>query len=181
VSQRASGWVRKENDLYQTPAWVTQALLPHLPPITGKVWEPAFGGGWMSSVLRQAGHTVVETDKSQGDDFLDFKCAGEATAIVTNPPYNMAQEFAEHALKLMEPCQGSIAFLLRVDFDSAKTRQHLFAGHPAWSKKLTLLKRIMWFEGEKSPSFNHAWFLWDWKHSGPPTIVYGPREEKNGE
>jgi hypothetical protein len=28
--------------------------------------------------------------------------------------------------------------------------------------------------GGKSPSFNHAWFIWDWMNDGPPTIGYGP-------
>jgi hypothetical protein len=31
MSQRDSGYERKERDLYETPAWVTEALLPHLP------------------------------------------------------------------------------------------------------------------------------------------------------
>jgi hypothetical protein len=31
MSQRESGYERKERDLYETPEWVTEALLPHLP------------------------------------------------------------------------------------------------------------------------------------------------------
>ena len=30
MSQRHSGYVRKERDLYETPEWVTEALIPHL-------------------------------------------------------------------------------------------------------------------------------------------------------
>jgi len=130
----------------------------------------------MSDVLRRNGFEVVETDAVNGDNFLDFKSAGEATAIITNPPYNMAQEFIEHALDLMEPCRGMVAMLLRIDFDSAKTRAHLFADHPAWYKKVVFLKRVVWFPGEKSPSFNHAFYVWNWRHDGPATIAYGPRE-----
>ena len=33
MSQRASGYERKTLDLYDTPAWVTAALLPHLPGV----------------------------------------------------------------------------------------------------------------------------------------------------
>lgn len=31
-------------------------------------------------------------------------------------------------------------------------------------------------QGEKksSPSENHSWFIWDWRHSGPATKAYGP-------
>jgi hypothetical protein len=35
-----------------------------------------------------------------------------------------------------------------------------------------LTSRIQWFEGPSQPSENHAWYLWDWKHKGPATIVY---------
>ena len=63
--------------------------------------------------------------------------------------------------------------LLRTDFDHAKTRQHLFANCEAFAKKLVLTRRIKWFEdGGSSPSFNHAWFIWDWQHEGPPTMAY---------
>jgi len=31
MSQRDSGYERKERDLYETPAWVTEAVIPHLP------------------------------------------------------------------------------------------------------------------------------------------------------
>lgn len=175
MSQRASGWERKANDLYETPSWVTQALIPHLPWTGGVCWEPAAGSGKMAAVLDNH-FTVVSTDQDRGEPFLGFGCAAEATSIITNPPYNQAQEFIEHALKLLEPSKGMAAFLLRVDFDSAKTRAHLFADNPAWFKKVVLLKRIVWFKGEKSPSFNHAWYLFNHRHEGPATIAYSPLE-----
>ena len=45
MSQRESGYQRKPLDQYETPAWVTLALIPHLPEFTGKIWEPACGSG----------------------------------------------------------------------------------------------------------------------------------------
>lgn len=67
--------------------------------------------------------------------------------------------------------------LLRTDFDHAKTRRHLFADCPAFAKKVVLTKRILWFTPEpgakgKSPSENHAWWIWDWQHRGAPTVGY---------
>lgn len=36
-------------------------------------------------------------------------------------------------------------------------------------------KRIVWFERKgAAPSFNHAWYIWDWEHRGFPTIAYYP-------
>ena len=82
-------------------------------------------------------------------------------------------QFIERGLSLTAS-DGLVAMLLRTDFDHAKSRQHLFQ-HPAFSKKLVLTKRIKWFEDSKGqPSFNHAWFVWDYRHKGPPTLAYGP-------
>jgi hypothetical protein len=129
----------------------------------------------MARVLAAFATEVVSSDIDTGLDFLNCQTAGVTVdSIVTNPPYALADLFIVHALRLMERANGQVAMLLRTDFDHAKCRQHLFQ-HPAFSKKLVLTKRIKWFEDSKGqPSFNHAWHLWDWKHSGPPIIVYGP-------
>lgn len=180
MSQRPSGYDRKENDNYETPAWVTEALLPHLRTIT-RVWEPAAGSGKIVETLKRNGLDVVSTDLIEGADFcktyplftddeLDLK---SVNAIITNPPYGLAQAFIEHAIKLMKPNNGLVAMLLRTDYDHAKTRQHLFSGCSIFAKKLVLTKRIVWFERPgAAPSFNHAWFMWDWLHEGPPVIAY---------
>lgn len=177
MSQRDSGYERKERDLYETPAWVTAALFPHLPSLPDVIWEPAAGSGKMADALQEASEkviSVIRTDIATGTDFL--KCADRngADAIVTNPPYEIATEFIEHALNLTEP-YGVVAMLLRTDFDHAKTRRNLFSEHKAFSKKVVLTKRIKWFEDSKGqPSFNHAWFIWNWGHQGAPTLAYGP-------
>ena len=183
MSQRDSGYARKERDLYETPGWVTRALRPHL-PVLCSVWEPACGSGKMASVLEDWG--LVQLDQTDIETGFDFLC--EATrpieAIITNPPYELATEFVEHALRIMEPnatTEGPcvVAMLLRTDFDHAKSRAHLFGCCPAFAKKVVLTKRIVWFEPEpgakgKSPSFNHAWFIWDLRNEGAPTLAYGP-------
>ena len=173
MSQRDSGYARKERDLYETPKWVTLALLPHIPrPL--KVWEPACGSGKMVDALREAGLDVIGTDIDSGADFLTAQPSEGTDAIITNPPYELATEFICRALSKL-PRHGFTAMLLRTDFDHAKTRKDLFGEHPYFAKKIVLTKRIRWFEDSKgSPSFNHAWFLWSFEHSGPPTLAYGP-------
>lgn len=176
MSQRDSGYARKERDLYETPAWVTNALLLHIPPCLS-IWEPAAGGGKMVNALRDAGHSVFATDIDAGGqhDFLSFQRSGKFDAIITNPPYVLAQEFISHAIGLMQAERGMVAMLLRTDFDHARTRQFLFSCCAVFAKKLVLTKRIKWFEDSTGqPSFNHAWFIWDWKHQGAPTLAYGP-------
>jgi hypothetical protein len=176
MSQRVSGYARKPNDSYETPAWVTQALLPHIrvkPP--AMVLEPAAGTGKMAKALKHAGFKVKAADLTDGDDFLDLALLpGMIDAVITNPPYGMAAEFISHALDLTEP-RGLVAMLLRTDYDHAATRRYLFI-YP-FAKKVVLTKRIRWFANSTgSPSFNHAWFVWDWRHKGEPVLAYDSQE-----
>lgn len=180
MSQRDSGYARKPLDFYPTPEWVTDALRPHLPKLD-YIWEPACGSGEMVRALERTGASVLRTDISSGNDFLMFTppTHERLEAIITNPPYDLAEEFCERALQMMEPARGLVAMLLRTDFDHAKSRAHLFRDCPAFSKKLVLMKRIVWFveadgKPKASPSFNHAFYIWNWKHEGAPSIAYGP-------
>ncbi len=80
MSQRDSGYERKERDLYETPEWVTEALLPHIPyPL--EIWEPACASGKMVRVLGRR-HRVVATDISDTPsiDFLTVKDAPYAAS-----------------------------------------------------------------------------------------------------
>ena len=174
MSQRDSGYVRVAFDQYETPKWVTKALLPHIPKRVTTIWEPAAGSGKMVRALQCGGHVVRASDIQDDIDFLTIKIDGFGdSAIITNPPYSCAQEFIEHALDLTYEESGFVAMLLRTDFDHAKSRRHLFADHSAFAKKLVLTKRIQWFEDSKlSPSFNHAWFIWDWDNTQSPGISY---------
>ena len=187
MSQRESGYIRKERDAYETPEWVTACLLPHLPRKPVAVWEPACGTGKMvralSSGLPEA--EVYGCDIEPGHGFICADFLGETPrvsvddmdAIITNPPYALASEFCDRALTRMRGAGGVVAMLLRCDFDHAKGRARLFRDHPAFAKKLVLMRRIVWFvenngRPRASPSFNHAWYIWDWRHGGPPVIGY---------
>lgn len=178
MSQRNSGYERIARDEYSTPEWVTEALLPHLPPPPLYIWEPACGSGKMVRVLARVGDVVGTDIAVSNNDFLS--CIATAwhrpfDAIITNPPYVLAQEFIEHALKQIATTRGMAAMLLRTDFDHAKGRQHLFSNCVTFAKKLVLTRRIKWFEDSKGqPSFNHAWYVWNFNHTGAPTLAYGP-------
>ena len=171
MSQRLSGYTRQPDDRYDTPAWVVESLLPHVPPPPLSVWEPAAGGGKVARVLSAAGFLVRATDIRDSGDFLMMH--DDAEAVITNPPYGKAAEFIAHALARTRRAGGLVAMLLRTDFDHARSRTHLFGGCKQFSKKLVLTRRIVWFERPgAAPSYNHAWFIWSWRHSGPPIIAY---------
>jgi hypothetical protein len=93
------------HDLYETPRCAVDALLrvealPHF------LWEPAAGRGAIVNVLREAGHRVLASDlvdygdptHFSGRDFLlEHKAPEHCEAVITNPPFRLAQQFVEHA------------------------------------------------------------------------------------
>ena len=179
MSQRASGYARRANEDYPTPAWVARAIAPRLRKVGVKtVWEPARGAGSLADALAAEGFNVVATT----DDFLRHTHPPDRLidAIVTNPPYGddrrgqLACDFIRHALTLRV---NLVAMLLRVDFDSGKTRVDLFRDNPAFAGKVVLLDRIKWFPGDSGPSDNHAWFTWHRRGhlTASPRLAYAAR------
>ena len=179
MSQRNSGYARREYDAYFTPEWVTRALLDSGYPFRGPVWEPACGNGQVAGVIKDR-FPVVATDIQNDLDFMRCDFAPQRVAsIITNPPYTNSADFIKHAIEIMAPVQGQVAMLLRTDYDHAACRATLFRDNKAFARKLVLMKRIIWFveangKPKASPSYNHAWYIWDHRHEGPPTIGYAP-------
>lgn len=175
----ASNYARKENDLYQTEPWATEALLRHFPVQNLSVWEPAAGNHLMADVLREAGASVFTSDIAiydrEHDQVWDFLRGRHAShdydAIITNPPYGRgnrgAVRFAELAL---ERCAGLVALLLTAKFDFGKTRRHLFRDNPRFAAKIALVDRISWAGNGETGTEDHAWYVWD-----DPAKRFSPR------
>ena len=175
---------RVANDAYFTPAWCTEALLSRWMPV-GTVWEPAAGNGAMVDVLNKAGFDVIASDINEyidlrsdlvivRKDFLTVTPPSGLFSIITNPPYDRAEEFIRRALELTKPHRGSVAMLLRHEFDCAKTRRDLFESDN-FARKITLTRRPRWFaETTTSPRHNFSWFVWDGMHRGPAILEYAP-------
>ena len=177
MSRRDSEYDRQPNEAYQTPDWVLECAISHM-PWARKIWEPACGEGNLVRVLADHGFDVYATDKRDGEDFFEMKDPAGAAGIVTNPPFADSAVFIQHALDLMEPARGFVFMLLPGDYEFAKSRRNLFAECKIFKRKVELTKRIVWFErddGERpAPSENHCWCIWDWRHRGLPTLMWAP-------
>lgn len=183
MSQRDSGFEKIRNDFYATPEWVTECLMVE-EEFIGDILEPACGHGHISVYLKNNGLDVCTMDIISHEsvdvcaDFFSLNHLCLPNHIITNPPYGnggrLATKFIEHALSLTERQSSKVAMLLRADFDSGKTRSHLFADCPAFKKKIVLTDRIAWanIKQTATPSVNHAWFIWDWWNTEKPVIAY---------
>lgn len=103
-------------------------------------------------------------------DLLQYKTLDDIGAlkgtvpdvIISNPPYDRAEDCIRHGLNLMEEEKGDLIFLLRNEFDCAKGRRDLFR-HPAFRAKITLLHRPRWVAGSTgAPRHNYSYFWWAW-------------------
>lgn len=188
MTRHVSGYARVPADLYQTPAWVLDALCEHFPLAHRAVWEPACGEGQLVRAMERQLASVFPSDLHDhgftpakiGIDFLKTNklvCDG----IVTNPPYGQGGRtgaaFIRHGLRLIDR-RGFMCLLLPGTFDNAITRADLFENCPAFRTKITVRKRIMWFAGDAQPKENHAWFIWEstaFTRCGDTKLLYGPK------
>jgi hypothetical protein len=176
-------------DFYATPIQATLALLER-EKFPGKILEPACGQGHIVQAVHlrnDAGCVIRGTDIVQredvfglgvkGDiDFLEAQYApGEYNHIITNPPFALAQEFIEKALMV---ATDKVAIFCKIQLLEGKARKRLF--------ELGKLKTVYVFRGRINPLHNgketdengkpgsstmcFAWFVWDNKFQGNPSI-----------
>lgn len=167
-------------DLYETPTVAVEALIrvEKLPPY---IWEPACGSGQIVKPLRKAGHTVLATDlldygcpdsKAREDFLLNHGQFPYIDAIVTNPPFMLAERFVEKALSLGIP---TVIMLLRLAFLESERRRHILdngmlARVHVFRKRLPMMHRAGW-EGRKANSgMAFGWFVWEREHRGPTEL-----------
>jgi hypothetical protein len=177
MTTRGADYKRQPNDDYKTPALVTEDLLRFLKKdLSVRLCDPCPGAGAMLRVFKRLGYRIVKGPK----DFITGHFPDTECDFVINPPYGgrtgkLAVAFVEHALALTQSWRGKAAVLLPFDFDAAKTRRHLFE-HKAFAAKIVLPYRVPWFNN-KAGSTIHAWYLFDHKHKGRPTIRYMPVQD----
>ena len=168
-----SAYALRKNDLYETEAWATRALLRHLDVKGLSIIEPAAGNHKIADVLKLAGANVFTSDIAVydrehdhvGDFFDETKTINEndpsIESIVTNPPYghrnSTAQKFARHALEIVD---GYVALLMTMKFDSGKKRTDLFRDNDRFIGKIVLLDRISLIGNGESGTEDHAWYVW---------------------
>jgi hypothetical protein len=198
MGKHERGYERVERDFYPTrERWVTEALLAHVDLAGLSVWEPATGEGDMAEVLKTSGAarvycTDIVARGYQLDALCDFTAAplpalmreAHIDAVITNPPLGLRNRTAERFIEvgLEHIARGGIlALLLPADFDSAARRRPLFDACPWFAGRITLTRRIAWFDrsdGRRvAPKENHSWFLWEHRAlraRAAPILRYAP-------
>jgi hypothetical protein len=165
-------------DLYGTPARAVPPLLKaeQLPRL---IWEPAAGRGNIAKELRAAKHEVITSDIVSYDYPLDFvqdfftvtAMPAGCRCILSNPPFQWAEQFVAHALELAP----IVVLLLRLAFMESERRCAILEGRGlarihVFRKRLPMMHRDGWDGRKANSGMAFGWCVWDANHVGPTTI-----------
>lgn len=181
---KASGYERVVHDWYQEPPETVEALL-EVESFSEPVWDPACGGGNIPIVCAKAGMDVRGTDlvdrRQQGEppfpfrthDFLRDRLPFEVGGIISNPPYNVLEEWIDRCLN---STPGKVAILARLAFLEGQKRQTWWERVPL-ARVWVSSKRISMPPGgsgivAKGGTVAFAWFVFDRTHAGPAHIQW---------
>lgn len=142
---------RQAEDFYATPYWATRAIKPLLRGVSldepsSRVLDPFAGEGAILDCFADVGRCGIELDAlraietkklhtfvSHGDALDPKNPWPKSTAVVTNPPYDLAVHAILRALEHQANTPGmkDVAFLLRVNFLGAQKRADFHKRHPS--------------------------------------------------
>jgi hypothetical protein len=158
---------RRALDFYPTPIDVTCSLMEFLranEPEFKKIktiHEPACGTGDMAKIFKVFGYEVTASDINEdtgygtgGIDFLN-EVATQREAIITNPPFNLAEKFILKSLQ-EAPVVG---MLLKSQYWHAKSRYNLYINNPP-AYILPLTWRPDFSATGGSPTMDVSWTIW---------------------
>ena len=175
---------RAENDFYATHPNSTKALL-EVEEIIYPALEPACGEGHISKLLDNLQTKSTDLiDRGYGFSGVDFLIENfdnyemNFNTIITNPPFNLFQEFVEKALKIAK--KKVIMFGKLQALEGQKRATFL---------QKTPLKTVYVFKKRQQPMRNgkendeitgkkmsstmaFAWFVWEIGYKGDPIIKW---------
>lgn len=176
---------REQDDFYATQPSAIDDLFA-VEQFSSHIWEPACGEGHLSKRMVELGKTVHSTDlvnRGYGDTGFDFLKVGEffenkhntpqGVDIITNPPYKIAQEFCEQAIKLTG---NKVAMFLKLTFLEGQARKKFFKTYPpktvyVYSARKNCAKGGD-FEKYPSSAVAYAWYVWEKGFNGDPIIKW---------
>lgn len=172
---------RMENDFYATHPDSTKALL-EVEEIIYPALEPACGEGHIVKLLNEelteATDLIYRGYGIGGIDFLEKDYFDRYETVITNPPFNLFQEFVEKALKISS--KKVIMFGKLQALEGQKRATFL---------EKTPLKTVYVFKKRQQPMRNgksndeitgkkmsstmaFAWFVWEIGYKGEPIIKW---------
>ena len=169
---------RAKDDYYATSPEAAHWLC-EIEDLHKNIWECACGEGHLSKVFEEKGHNVMSTDLIDrgygigGVNFLtqNLPFYGD---IITNPPYKYAQEFIEHALRLVYD-GNKVCMFLKVQFLEGRKRKKFFEEYPPkriWVSSSRIKCGTNGVFSDSSSMLALAWYVWEKGYKGDTIIKW---------
>lgn len=178
---------RVDNDFYATPLNAIEAILNEV-KLDGSILEPAAGQGHISKTLKDyyPYSEIISTDLIQreerfgipiqgGVDFLTYDFGRKFDNVITNPPFNLAQEFIEKALKVSN---DKVIMFAKIQLLEGSKRREMFDNTPlkyiyVHTKRVNPLRNGEELDEKGKPwasTMCFAWFVWEHGYEGEPIV-----------
>lgn len=159
---------------FPTQPWAVRALMEHVIPHDmrgGTVWEPAANRGYMARPLAGYFGTVIASDLHDygvGYPVIDF-LNGPSPAdygmdvdwIITNPPFNLAEDFIHRALDV---AKEGVAIFARSAFLEGKARHESIYSKVPPSVVAQFAERVPLVQGRvdagAATAMPYMWLVW---------------------
>lgn len=167
---------RRANDFYETAPWQVDALVDHLPELSGTIWCPCVGDGSLMRRLQEhrpdLRFVTSDIDPARAADFhMDASSADgwnrmvEAAHILSFPmpdwivenfPFNVEHLILPYAF---QAARCGVAAMARVSYaEPTKNRGPWLAEHP-YQKRITLERHSFTGNGS-TDSATTDWLVW---------------------
>lgn len=176
-------WERDALDFYIEERWVNERLFDMETFHTGKIYDPACGVGRVLEAAQAAGYSVLGSDIVDRDcRFQDAKADflhGVVTTkipidIVSNPPFTIADEFLQKALKVTT---HKVALLMPATWHLGDWRARMLrrtplrrvwclSPRPSRPPGLAILDGLVPGGGRS----DFAWYIWEHGYDGHPEL-----------
>jgi hypothetical protein len=176
-------WRRQADGFYVDPAWVAERLFA-AEKFVGSVWDPGCGVGRVADAARRRGYKTYATDivdrgYQHFDQTLNFLLCERPLGnnIITNPPFQICDQFLRHALKLDVNAVAMIWLARRLNAahwlaDTPLARVYLLTPRPSMPPGEMIARG----EKPRGGKQDFVWLVFRRDHVGPPELRWLHRD-----
>jgi hypothetical protein len=181
----AHSWEREPYEHYVEEHWCSRRFFA-VEPIEGTVWDPACGWGRICDSALAAGYNIVYSDiVDRGYDPHGSKLVRDflrpdwpaVDNIVTNPPFDLFEQFARHALTLTRRKVAMICLVRRLNAarwlrQTPLRRIYLMTPRPSMPPGRVIAR------GEKpgGGTQDFCWLVWEHGFNGTAELAWLHRD-----
>jgi len=175
-------WKREAAEHYVEPEWCSRRLF-QVEKFSGGIIDPSCGFGRIVDAARDAGYSAIGCDivnrgyKTMLPSLDFFEIKSPVSNIVSNPPFNIFRNYAEHALRIATN-KVALIWLTRTLPAARWLEQTPLQTIYFLTPRPSMPPGHVIARGEKpgGGQQDFCWLVWDHEHTGPPVARWLRRD-----